>query len=302
MEHIPTSANYVQKVTRIAKELNISIDKASITCDAFELAFSDRGSRQGIFAMIEQLDESAARKGEPPGLIINYGVEIGPEGIRVNRYADEIPAGAIVELTPANRASIFLRINDDFPTQEYLGPLIVNKPGSLDKDERPVTRDDSNDRHIAEPEIRTGLPSGWSDGAICLGPIRLKLNERFLFLAEAASRYRNTGGKSGLFLPDRNIFAAPFFGLVKAAAFPSHSSHPISGLSPPSFGECGHSERKMSFRHGQNRRDMCLRSGSLKSKSFFSPGAVRATYSRNYVKVCDIGRGLALFDSIRVRL
>ena len=47
MEQIPTTESYVQKVIRIAKELEISIDKASIICDAFELAFRiwDRGRR-----------------------------------------------------------------------------------------------------------------------------------------------------------------------------------------------------------------------------------------------------------------
>src|SRR5687767_2260519 len=129
MEQIPTTESDVEKVHRIATVLDISLEDAALTCAGFELAFSDADLRRAIFEIIDQLDESAAKKGEPVGLIINYTVELGMEGIRVGRYADEIPPGEIVELTPAHRANILLRIVDNFPTQEFLGPLIVNRPG-----------------------------------------------------------------------------------------------------------------------------------------------------------------------------
>lgn len=46
----------------------------------------------------------------------------------MEHISDEIPAGEIVNLTPTDKAMIFLKIEDDFPTQEFLGPLIVNRP------------------------------------------------------------------------------------------------------------------------------------------------------------------------------
>ena len=77
MAYIHTTESYLKKVCRIAKELDIGIDEAAMTCDAFELAFSDQETRRAIFEMIDQLDESAAKKGEPLGLIITYAVEVG---------------------------------------------------------------------------------------------------------------------------------------------------------------------------------------------------------------------------------
>src|SRR5688500_10959052 len=128
MEHIPTIESDDQKAFRIAKVLDISLEDAALTCAGFELAFGDDRMRRAIFEIVDQLDESAAKKGEPLGLIINYTVELGNDGIRVGRYADEIPPGEVVELTPTNRAVIFLKIKDNFPTQQFLGPLIVNRP------------------------------------------------------------------------------------------------------------------------------------------------------------------------------
>src|SRR5688500_17272290 len=134
MEHIPTIESDDQKAFRIAKVLGIGLEDAAITCAGFELAFGDDRLRRAIFEIIDQLDESAAKKGEPLGLIINYTVELGKEGIRVVRYADEIPPGDVVELTPPHRANILLRIVDNFPTQEFLGPLIGNRPEPLEEE------------------------------------------------------------------------------------------------------------------------------------------------------------------------
>ena len=65
MAHSPTQESDEKKVYRIAKELGISLEDAAVTCAGFELAFSDDGPRREIFGIIDQLDESAARKGEP---------------------------------------------------------------------------------------------------------------------------------------------------------------------------------------------------------------------------------------------
>ncbi len=128
MTHIPTKESDVQKVIRIAKELGISLEDAAVTCAGFGLAFSNEGLRRAIFGIIDQLDEEAYKKGEPLGLIISYTVELGAGGIRVGRYADEIPPGVVVHLTPTDRAMIFLKIKDNFPTQQFLGPIIMNRP------------------------------------------------------------------------------------------------------------------------------------------------------------------------------
>src|SRR5688572_27492566 len=197
MEHVPTTESDVEKVYRIAKVLGISLEDAALTCAGFELAFSDDDMRRAIFGIIDELDRSAAKKGEPLGLIINYTVELGMDGIRVGRYADEIPEGEIVELTPPHRANILLRIVDNFPTQEFLGPLIVNRP-EPSVEECPVGRDGSTYTDTTPSKIPTELPSHWPDVAIQLGPIRLTLNERFPVLAAAASSSQLTGKDPGL--------------------------------------------------------------------------------------------------------
>src|SRR5688572_10663846 len=236
MEHVPTTESDVEKVYRIARVLDISLEDAALTCAGFELAFSDDGMRRAIFEMIDELDASAAKKGEPLGLIINYTVELGMDGIRVGRYADEIPAGEIVELTPAHRANILLRINDNFPTQEFLGPLIVNRPGwHFD------TFDPDAERQEELSHLETARQP------ICLGPIRLTLNERFRFLTAADSSQRSTKSSLSSSVRGHSPFTQQLTG-----ALAYHSVRPTSGLSPPpAIGECGHSERKMFLRHGQ---------------------------------------------------
>ena len=88
MEHVPTTESDVEKVYRIARVLDISLEDAAVTCAGFELAFSDDRMRRAIFEIIDQLDESAAKKGKPLGLIINYTVD-GNDGICVGHYADQ---------------------------------------------------------------------------------------------------------------------------------------------------------------------------------------------------------------------
>ena len=246
--------------------LDISIEEAAVTCDAFHMAFSDEAMRNAIFDVIDELDRSAARKGEPAGLIINYTVELGMDGIRIGRYADEIPAGEIVELTPPHRANILLRIVDNFPTQEFLGPLIVNRPElaplakeawqtdvfcradgvvCLDKAGPSVgTRPERGgvaDTHTTQYNIPTGLPSHWPRTAIPLGPIRLKFNERFLFLSGARSRSQLNNSTYVSRAGGDTAPARPLLTIVSRDRGQS-----TSGLSPPRPSEnLGHSERKM---------------------------------------------------------
>ena len=254
MEHIPTTESYVQKVCRIAKELDISIEQAAVTCDAFHLAFSDEGMRRAIFGMIDELDESAARKGEPLGLIINYSVELTKDGIRVGRYADEVPPGQAVELTPPDQAMIFLRITDDFPTQEVLGPMIVNRPEplageqypwelpSLDKEGRPIGRGGLTSSDTTQPEIPTELPSHWPKQAICLGPIRLKFNERFPCVAAKPSQRAVLPAGNPAF---HSKALKPFDHPMPWGAFAGRMPAFQSGLSPPLHSEnLGHSDAK----------------------------------------------------------
>ncbi len=224
MAHIPTEEADVQKVYRIARELGIGLEDAAVTCAGFERAFSDDSLRREIFGIIDQLDDEAAKKGEPLGLILSYAVELEAEGIRVGRYADEIPAGEIVNLTPTDRAMIFLKIKDNFPTQQFLGPLIVN---------RTVREFESE---IPEPEWPNGFSTSESTEAFIWDiPTRFTLDERFPFLSAAASR-----SKRGFLLSSaaRTAFARPLL-----AAASSHSAQSTSGLSPPLKAEnLGHSK------------------------------------------------------------
>jgi hypothetical protein len=245
MAHTPTQEDDVQKVYRIARELGISLEEAAVTCAGFELAFSEDGLRRSIFGMIGELDGSAAKKGEPLGLIISYAVELGMDGIWVGRYADEIPPGSIVELTPTNRARILLRIKDNFPTQEVLGPMIVNRP-EKEFERESCDTEISSDVSTIEPtdavlveQIRT---------VICLGPIRHIFSERFPFLSAVASPSQDSRGRFGLSSSARTSSAGPLLGLVESAAVATHSVQATSGLSPPpALGECRHSERKLSW-------------------------------------------------------
>ena len=250
MAHPPTQESDDQKVFRIARELGISLEDAAVTCAGFELAFSDDRMRRAIFEIIDQLDESAARKGEPLGLIIRYTVELGMDGIRVGRYADEIPAGEVVELTPTNRAMIFLKIKDNFPTQQFLGPLIVNRPEPLYEEQFSVGRDVSTDTEITEPEIPTELPSHWNDVPICLGPIRLKFEERFPFISSTVPKAR----RGSIFQSADCTALAPPHHLPPWAALQAGmlALQSASGLSPPPpIGERGHSVAKDVLRHWQ---------------------------------------------------
>ena len=247
MEHIPIPESNVQKVFRIAKVLGIGLEEAAVTCDAFHLAFSDDGMRRAIFEIIDELDRSAAKKGEPLGLIINYTVELGLDGIRVGRYADEIPAGEVVELTPTDRANILLRITEDFPTQEFLGPLIVNRPKR------------EFERGSADAEIPTDLSSlEQTTAVICeparpvihLGPVRQTFNERFPFVSVAVPLSQLTGAMPRL-LSAKFTTLNPHHHLPPWAALQAGmpAFQWASGLSPPFTSENpGHSDRKMFLR------------------------------------------------------
>ena len=273
MEHGPTQESDIEKIYRIARELGIGLEEAADTCDAFHLAFSDEGLRRSIFGMIDQLDESAWKKGEPLGLIIRYTVELGEDGIRVGRYADEIPPGEVVSLTPRDRAMIFLKIKDNFPTQEFLGPVIVNRPEFLTNPKSEVQNSKSNcgvvcsDAEInnlpslakegcqppsadgvvcSDDGIPTESPSHWPDAPICLGPIRLKFEERFPFVFAAVSKARRSGASSCPTSSGRKALNAHLH-LPPWAALPAGTPafQSMSGLSPPrAIGELEHSVSK----------------------------------------------------------
>jgi hypothetical protein len=210
MAHLPAQESDVEKVIRIAKGLDISLEDAAVTCDAFELAFSNEGLRRAIFEIIDQLDDEAAKKGEPWGLILTYAVELDLEGIRVARYADEIPAGQVVTLTPSDRARILLRIKDNFPTQQYLGPIIVSRPAYEFENE----------------ELPEGFSNSEPTGVITRDmPVRLTLDERFPFLSAAASESQ----------PEPILRSAdrPPFDRTLLASAATRPSQLTSGLSPP---------------------------------------------------------------------
>ncbi len=268
MAQIPTTESDVQKVIRIAGELGIGLEDAAVTCDAFHLAFSDDRMRRAIFGMIDELDDEAAKKGEPLVLIINYTVELDLEGIRVGRYADEIPAGEIADLCPPHRARILLKIKDNFPTQQFLGPLIVNRPdlmseprpqgaGSIsDINELPSLAEEGwqtdvfcradglvrSDTDTTQREIPTELPSHWPVIPICLGPIRLKFNERFPCVLVTKSSSQRAVLPAGMPTFHSKALDPPRH-LPPWAALPAGMPAFQSGLSPPFHSEnLGHSK------------------------------------------------------------
>ena len=265
MEHVPTQESNAEKIYRIARELGIGLGEAADTCDAFHLAFSDEGLRRSIFGMIEQLDESAWKKNEQLGLIIRYTVELGEDGIRVGRYADEIPPGEVVSLTPRDRAMIFLKIKDNFPTQQFLGPLIVNRPeleyesmdrGSAFEAESPDRQFDVDEDNFDTEISNVFLLAEPTRAVICLGPIRLKFNERYPFISGRGSRcFPVTShrlpftGHGSPFTWYPSSVTGP---LPPWAALQAGTPALQSGLSPPPTAEnLGHSERKMFLRHWQ---------------------------------------------------
>jgi hypothetical protein len=286
MEDVPTTESDIEKVYRIARVLDIRLEDAALTRAAFELAFDDDRMRRVIFEVIDQLDYEAYKKGEPLGMILSYAVELGVDGIDVTRHANEIPPGQVVSLTPTNRAMIFVKIKDNFPTHQFLGPLIVNRPalmsepravaaGVLSSDGCPTGRDGStskinklpslakegwqadvfcradgvvcSDSEITESALPTELPSHWPDIPICLGPIRLKFDERFQFLSAAGTSSQLNGSRS----PLAAAALSPSTRRINALAS-SHPVQPTSGLSPPPpIGDHGHSDPKDVPRHWQ---------------------------------------------------
>jgi hypothetical protein len=280
MEHIPTPESDDQKVLRIARELGISLEDAAVTCAGFELAFGDDRMPRAIFEIVDQLDDEAAKKGEPLGMILSYAVELGMEGIHVTRHANEIPPGQVVSLTPTNRAMIFVKIKDNFPTQQFLGPLIVNRPelpslarrstgqsygqyegwqtyvfcgadGVVSSDgsvPRAVATGDfssdgvvCSDSEIKKPAILLG-PSSLEPPRqpICLGPIRLTFNDRFQFLSAPGTSSQLNSLRSRLASAAHSASTRPLRALPS-----SHPIHPTSGLSPPPpVGDRGHSDPK----------------------------------------------------------
>jgi hypothetical protein len=262
MAHIPTTEADDQKVFRIARELGISVEYAAVTCAGFELAFGDDGLRRAIFEIIDQLDDEAYKKGEPFGMILSYAVELGMDGIHVRRHSNEIPANQVVSLTPTDRAMIFLRIKDNFPTQLFLGPLIVNRPDTMSEPRAVATCFDSfegcsvgqGDSEITESDFPTELPSEWtkSEAVICLGPIRHTFNERFPSVSAAVSQFQRSRATSFLSSADCTALNSPHHPPRWAALPAGMPAFQSSGLSPPFTSEnLGHSDRKMLLRPWQ---------------------------------------------------
>jgi hypothetical protein len=170
-------------------------------------------------------------------------------------------------MTPPDRANIFLRTVDNFPTQKFLGPLIVNRPEPLAEEQYPWEPAGSTDSDInehpslakegcpvgrggvihtdtAQREIPTELPSHWPDVSIRLGPNGLKLDERFPFLAGRTSMPGRARAASFLCSGRSSLtrYLSPVTSNVPLAAV-HLSGAAASGLSPPFHSEnLGHSK------------------------------------------------------------
>jgi hypothetical protein len=217
MKQILTDDPDVQKVLRIAIDLGIDLNEAALTCDAFELAFSNYGVRCQIFDMIDELDADADAKNEPEGLMISYAVDLGPEGIRVFRDADHVSEGESIPVLPSNKARIHCRISDNFPTLNWLGPLIINRP------------DRQADNADAELSTMAGLsPSDKLRMVLFERHFQPTFAQRFpiipIFVFEHQDVNENVAGGS----PDRGNS-----GHLLLDGSASHAKELASGLSPP---------------------------------------------------------------------
>jgi hypothetical protein len=217
MQQILTHDPDVQKVIRIARDLGIDLNEAASTCDAFELAFSDYDVRCQIFEMMDELDADADAKGEPEGLIISYAVELGPEGIKVTRYADQVSEGESIPALPLDTARIYCRIGDNFPTTNWLGPLVVN---------RPKRQEDHADTEL---NAMAGLsPSDKLRLALCERDFQPTFAERFPIVSIFLFEHQDLDGSVAGGSSDRASSGQP---LIDGAA--SHVKELVSGLSPP---------------------------------------------------------------------
>jgi hypothetical protein len=217
MKQILTHDPDVQKVIRIAQHLGIDLNEAALTCDAFELAFSDYEVRCQIFEMMDELDAEADAKGEPEGLIISYAVGLGLEGIKVSRYADKVSEGESIPTLPPDTARIYCRISDNFPTLNWLGPLIVN---------RPKRQDDNADTELS---TMAGLsPSDKLRLALCERDFRPTFAERFPIVPIFIFEHQDVDGIVAGGSSNRDTSGQQ---LIDGAA--SHIKELSSGLSPP---------------------------------------------------------------------
>jgi hypothetical protein len=258
MTYIAIDDRYEQKVLRIAGELGITRERAALACEAFEFAFAARSSRAEIFEIIDRLDAAAAAEGEAEGLIVTYAVEIGLDGPRVRRYADRVPESWGVKPVPAAGARVLVRVRDNFPTEEFLGPLIVERPGFESTDGGAL---------IGVPGVFSATEPSEAD---IYEPViydiqrRPTFPDRFPFLVAPVYETRTAAaslGASSSALAGSVHSGGSGHSLSALAA--SHSGRPISGLSPPAtIGDRGHSGRKLSRRY-QPTPEAFARSGSL---------------------------------------
>jgi hypothetical protein len=217
MKQILTNDTDVQRIIRIARDLGIDLNEAALTCDAFELAFSDYEARSQIFEMMDELDADAGAKGEPEGLIISYAVDVGLEGIKVTRYADPVSKGESIPALPPHTARVYCRISDNFPTLNWLGPLIVNRP------ERQA------DNAHAELSTMAGLsPSDKLRVALCERHLQPTFAERFPIVPIIVLEHQDVDGivAGGSSVRDNS-------GLPPLDGAASHAKKLVSGLSPP---------------------------------------------------------------------
>ena len=114
--------------------------EAFLLQSAFDLVFSDRAVGPAVFQMISQLDVEAREKGEPSGLQVRYAVDLAADGFTVMRLGDLRQPDETVTV-PGNYVELYCRIRDGFPTDEWLGPVMVERPVTGDETEHSVDRD-----------------------------------------------------------------------------------------------------------------------------------------------------------------
>ena len=201
---------------------------------AYDVIFGDPIRRRSIFDMVDELDVSAEINGEAAGLHICYAVELTAEGYTVMRQGLILAPGEAAPIPPGY-IEVYCRITSGFATDEWLGPVWVERP-VLDPERERYRRDYglTGDFEVLSENLVLRMliteRSFWPT-----------LSERYPFLASKtmSARSGNGGSVAGNFASQSSPISP-----TGAASLTSQPCLSTSGLSPPHHTETqGHSDR-----------------------------------------------------------
>ena len=250
MSHfLPPTTNYIPlEISDIAWNIGCSYEEAELVKAAFEIVFADAEQRRRIYEMMEELDRREREKGEPDGLRVRFAVDMDTDGYTVMRGANYLLPGE--EPLGEGRVEVFCRIKGNFPTDEWLGPLVLNRPKAMANLAK--EKDLGKVRTVySAAEARKVLEEGIYWPALFEGLRRYQaptLNERRRGpdARNRSSVVCSAAGSGVLF----GISSGNSSGTIPGANFlSSYPFHTSSGASPPLLvGDHGHSVSKAVLR------------------------------------------------------